>query len=315
MHYIGIDIGGTTIKGGMVTEEGTITYKSAIPTLADAPCSSLAKSIADFCIDIADKSGVPMEDVKSIGMGIPGTIDSENGVVLYTNNIDLKNAPIVAEFKKFIDKDVYIDNDANCAALGEFFALGGGKIKDFVAVTLGTGVGGGIIIGGKLFSGFGGGGGEIGHMVIDMGGEDCTCGRKGCWEAYASATALIRQARDAAMANKDSMLFKYMEQNDGRLNGEVIWNASKEGDATAKAVTDKYCEYVAQGVVNIINIFRPEVIAIGGGVSKAGDALLNPVKKYAAENHYGVGFSEPSEIVIAKLGNDAGIIGAAFLGK
>ena len=315
MYYIGIDIGGTTIKGGMVTEEGTIIYKSAIPTLADATCSSLAKSIADFCVDIADKAGVSMDDVKSVGMGIPGTIDSENGVVLYTNNIDLKNAPIVSEFKKFIDKAVYIDNDANCAALGEFFALGGGKIKDFVAVTLGTGVGGGIIINGKLFSGHGGEGGEIGHMVIDMGGEDCTCGRKGCWEAYASATALVRQAKTAAMADKNSKLFKYMEQNDGRLNGEIIWNASKEGDATAKAVTDKYCEYVAQGVVNIVNVFRPEVVAIGGGVSKAGDALLIPVKKYNDKYHYGAGYSKPSEIVIAKLGNDAGIIGAAFLGK
>ncbi len=315
MYYIGIDVGGTTIKGGVVTPNGDIIYKTSVLTDSKAGCSGLAKSIADLCGELATGAGIDMKDVISIGMGIPGTIDNRSGVVVYTNNIDLKNAPLVEEFQKHIAKDVYIDNDANCAALGEFFALGEEGIKDFVAVTLGTGVGSGIVIDGKLFSGCNGGGGEIGHMVIDMNGKKCSCGRCGCWEAYASATALVQQANKAAEEDKNSLLFKYKEQNGGALNGKLIWEASKNGDPSAKAVTDKYCEYVAQGVVNIVNIFRPEVIAIGGGVSRAGEELLSPVKDYVEKHHYGVGFSEPSKIVLAKLGNDAGIIGAAFLGR
>lgn len=315
MYYIGIDVGGTTIKGGIVTESAKIIYKSSIPTEPDAGYEKFAKSIADFCISLVEESGISMKDVHSVGMGIPGTVDNRTGTVVYTNNIDLKNAPVVSEFKKYLDKPVNIDNDANCAALGEYYALDDKSVKDFIAITLGTGVGGGIVIDGKLFSGFGGGGGELGHTVIDMDGEPCSCGRCGCWEAYASATALISQAHKKAEENPDSYLAKLREQNGGKLNAKLVWDASKAGDSDAKAVTDKYCVYVAQGVVNVVNIFRPQVIAIGGGVSRAGDALLENVKKFVGENHYGVGFSEPSDIVIAKLGNDAGIIGAAFLGR
>ena len=315
MYYIGIDIGGTTIKGGIVEKDGTIVYKSSIPTVPDAGCELFAKSVADFCVQLTKEANISMDSVISVGMGIPGTVEGKTGMVIYSNNIDLKNAPIVKEFQRYIDKPVYIDNDANCAALGEYFALNDSSIKDFVAVTLGTGVGGGIVIDGKLFSGFGGGGGELGHMVIAMDGEECTCGRCGCWEAYASATALVRQAQKAAKENPESLLFERIEENDGRANGKIVWDTAKDGDATAKDVTAKYALYVAQGVVNIVNIFRPEVIAIGGGVSRAGDALLEPVKKYVSEKHYGVGFSKPSDIVIAKLGNDAGIVGAAFLGR
>lgn len=314
MYRIGIDVGGTTIKGGIVRKDGTIICKSSVVTDANAGYKKFAKDIADFCLNLVKEAEISIDEIESVGMGIPGTVDAENGVVIYSNNIDLKDAPIVSEFKKYINKPVYADNDANCAALGEYFALGDNSIKDFVAVTLGTGVGGGIVIGGKLYSGYLGGGSEIGHMVINMNGEDCTCGRKGCWEAYASATALVRDAQKAAADNKDSLLWKMIQENDGKANGRIVWEASNKGDETARKVTDQYAIYVAEGIVNIVNIFRPEVIAIGGGVSRAGDALLVPVKEYVEKHYYGTGYCESGKIVIAQLGNEAGIVGAALLG-
>lgn len=314
-YYIGLDIGGTTVKGGVVTPDGTIIYKSSIPTNAKASCADFAKDLADFCVVLAKEAEVSMDSIKSVGMGIPGTVDTKNGIVIYANNINMENSPIVEEFKKHLNLDVSIDNDANCAALGEYSALSDKSIKDFVAVTLGTGVGSGIIMDGKIFSGVTTGGGEIGHMVIAMDGEPCTCGRKGCWEAYASATALAREAALAAQRNPDSLLAQLIKDNGGKPNGKIVWEASGKGDKTAVEVTDKFCEYVAQGVVNIVNIFRPQVVAIGGGVSMAGKALLEPVREYVNKYHYGAGVSVPSKIITAELGNDAGIVGAAFLGK
>ncbi len=315
MYYIGIDVGGTTIKGGIVAKDGTIIVKSSIPTEAKASYEEFAKSIADFCVYLTREAQMDMDEIESVGMGIPGTVDTNSGVVVYANNINLKRAPIREEFKKYIQKPIFMDNDANCAALSEYYSMGGEKIKDFAVVTLGTGVGGGIIVDGKLCSGFEGGGGEIGHMVLSMDGEDCTCGRKGCWEAYASATALVKQATEAANEDKSSALYKMMQENDGKLNGRMVWDASKAGDTTAKKVTDKYCMYVAQGITNIVNIFRPEIVVIGGGVSKVGDPLLEPVKDYVNKYYYGVGYSAPSRIEVASQGNDAGIIGAALLGR
>lgn len=315
MYYIGIDIGGTGIKAGIVKENGEIIHKSSIPTAKNSDCASLGKDIAALTESIVREAGISMDDVRSVGMGCPGSVDDKNGIVTYANNINLKNAPICAEVRKYIDKEVYINNDANCAALGEFFALNDKDVKDFIAVTLGTGVGSGIILDGKIFTGYNGAAGELGHTVLISGGEACTCGRRGCWEAYASATALIRDTERAAKANPDSVLRTLIEDNGGAANGKIPWDALDSGDRVAKEVTDRYISYVAEGIVDAINSFRPQVVAIGGGISRQGDRLLNPIREYVDKYSYGCEFIAPPKIVIAKLGNDAGIVGAAFLGR
>ena len=304
MYYIGIDIGGTGIKAGVVKENGEIICKKSIPTEAGADYTVLAKHIADLSLAVIDEAGVSLDEVKSIGMGSPGSID---------DNLNLHDAPLCAEVGKYINKPVYIGNDANCAALGEYFALNDDSITDFIAVTLGTGVGGGIVIDGKLFTGSNGVAGELGHMVTVVDGEDCSCGRKGCWEAYASATALIRNAERAAKANPSSLVAKMIAENGGKANGKIVWDAKDAGDSVSIAVIDEYIKHIAEGIVNLINIFQPQVIAIGGGVSVQGDNLLNPVKACVADRCYGT--LKTAELVMAKLGNDAGIVGAAFLGK
>jgi len=313
MYYVGVDIGGTEIKAGLVSEKAEIILKKSISTPKNADYTILAKSIAELVYTII--SDVTMAEVKSIGIGSPGSVDSKRGIVTYANNINLMNAPLLKEIRKYIDKEIYIDNDASCAALGEYFALNDDSVKDFIVVTLGTGVGSGIIMDGKIFSGHNGAAGELGHMVLFSGGEQCTCGRRGCWEAYASANALIRDTRRASKANPDSLLNKLIELNGGNVSGKIPWDALDAGDKTAKEVTDKYIFYVAEGIVNVINSFRPQVVAIGGGVSNQGERLLKPIREIVNKYSYGSEFIKPPKIVIAKYGNDAGILGAAFLGR
>lgn len=313
MYYIGIDIGGTGIKAGVVKENGEIICKSSIPTEASEDYTFLAKQIADLTVAIIEEAGISMDEVKSVGMGAPGTTDDKRGMVVYANNLNLNDAPLCEEVGKYINKPVYIGNDANCAALGEYFALNDESITDFIAITLGTGVGGGVVLGGKLYTGFNGAATELGHMVISVDGEDCSCGRKGCWEAYASATALIRDTERAGKANPDSLVAKMIAENGGKGSGKTAWEAMRAGDAVGKAVVDSYIEHIAEGVANLINIFRPQVLAIGGGISKEGDNLLKPVIEHLDGKCYGGVIV--TEIVMAKLGNDAGIVGAAFLGK
>ena len=315
MYYIGIDIGGTGIKAGVVAENGDIIYKDSIPTEAAADYTVIVKSMAELVNKVIADSGIDMDEVASIGMGCPGSIDDKNGIVTYSNNINFENAPLCEELKKYIDKPVYINNDANCAALGEYFAQNDDSVSDFVAITLGTGVGGGVVINKKLYTGSNGAAGELGHIVICKDGEQCSCGRKGCWEAYSSATALIRDTERAAKANPDSLLAKLVEENGGKANGKIPWDAMQSGDPAGKEVIDNYIENLSEGIANIANIFQPSTIAIGGGVSRQGDNLINPLKEALKGKIYGGDFMKTADIVTAKLGNDAGIIGAAFLGK
>ncbi len=313
MYYIGIDIGGTAIKGGLVNETGDILSKLSVPTDSTAGYVVLAKQIADLAFDVVKKAGVSMDEIVSVGMGAPGSVDDKNGLVLCAENLNINNAPLCKEVGKYINKPIYIGNDANCAALGEYYALNDESIKHFIAITLGTGVGSGIVIDGNLFTGCNGTGGEAGHMVIVEDGEKCSCGRKGCWEAYASATALIRDTERAAKANPDSVVAKLIKENGGKANGKIPWDATRAGDSVGKEVVDNYVNHICEGIVNLINIFQPQVIAIGGGISKEGNNLLNPVKDCIRERSYGN--LRDTDIVMAKLGNDAGIVGAAFLGK
>lgn len=314
MNYIGVDIGGTGIKAGIVDEKGTIIIKDSIETNVASGYEVIVKEMADLIEKVVKDSGISYDEIDSIGIGCPGSIDDREGVVTYSNNLKFENVPLCAELKKYINKPIYINNDANCAALGEFFALNDDSVENFIAITLGTGVGGGVIINKKLYTGFNGVAGELGHMVIVTDGNQCTCGRKGCWEAYASATALIKATGEKAEKYPDSLMVK-MIKDAGKVSGRTAWDAMRQGDKAGKEVVDEYVKYVSEGLINLVNIFQPSVIAIGGGISKEGDNLLIPVKNYMEGKTYASGLVKPVKIVMAQLGNDAGIIGAAFLGK
>lgn len=305
MVYVGIDLGGTNIAAGLVDENGKLIYKKSIPTGADRSAEEIIKDMADIALDIVNENGYVLEDVKSIGVGCPGSVDKENGILIYANNLPFSNTNIREEIQKYIDKPVFLENDANCAAWAEAKSGAAKGTKNSVTVTLGTGVGGGIVINGTVLDG------ELGHTVIKADGEQCTCGRKGCWEAYASATALIRQTKQAAEADKNSKLWEYRNK-DGKFNGVSAFNAAQAGDKTAQQVVDNYVKYIGIGIANIVNTFQPEVIAVGGGVSNQGESLLGPVREYIKGETYNIGIKS-WRVEKAVLGNDAGIIGAALL--
>lgn len=305
MYYIGIDLGGTNIAAGIVDENRKIICNDSKPTLSTRHYSEIVKDMADLCNELIEKAGLTVSDISGIGIGSPGTIDNKNGVVVYANNLGWYDIPLAAELKKYIDVPINIENDANAAAYGEFVECGG-DVDSFVAITLGTGVGGGVIIDRKIYRGFNGAGGELGHTVLIHGGEPCTCGNDGCWEAYASVTALIRQTKAAIASHPESLMAK-----DEKVSGRTAFNAAKAGDKAGLEVVDKYIEYVASGITNIINIFQPNILVIGGGISKEGDYLLNPIKEYAKKHSYCKAVAQ-TDIRIASLMNDAGIIGAAL---
>ena len=311
---IGIDLGGMTIKAGIVTEDGKILHKDAVPTGAKRHYTEILADMAKLAIKVCEDAGYSMDDITSIGIGSPGSCDAKNGVLIYANNINFNNVPVREEIQKYINKPVYLENDANVAAYAEYCVLGK-KMECFIAVTLGTGVGGGIIMNGKIFSGHNGAGGELGHTVIIKDGEACTCGRKGCWEAYASASALMAQTKQAIIDNKDSIMNDLIEGNLDNVNGKTAFDAAKQGDKAAMEVVKKYAEYVGVGIANMINIFQPEMLVIGGGVCNQGDNLLNPIREYCEKEIYSGGNKDGINLAIAKLGNDAGIIGAALLNE
>lgn len=313
--YIGVDLGGTATKIGIVDENGNIVAKGSVPTRAKDGYEIIVNDMAVLIKKLLSDNNIKAEDIKSIGIGAPGSIDNKKGVVIYSENIIMRNAPVCDEMRKHFDLPVYIDNDANCAALGEFYALDEKDIECFVAITLGTGVGSGIIINGKIYTGFNGVAGEFGHTTIDRNGVVCNCGRKGCWENYASATALIRETVKAADENPDSLLAKLISENDGKANGKIPFDAAKAGDEVGIKVVNEYIENISVGLVDVINILRPETIVIGGGISNEGESILKPIKDYVYDHAYAIECTEKTDIRIAKLRNDAGIIGAAFLGK
>ncbi len=310
--YIGIDLGGTNIAVGLVGDDGKLLKSVSTPTLSERDYTEIVNDMAKLVRGILSITGHTIDDIDGIGIGNPGTVDNENGIILYSNNLGWENANVREELNKYFDVPVNIENDANAAAFGEY-SLYADKIKDFVFVTLGTGVGGGIIIDGKIYRGFNGAGAELGHTTLVHNGVRCTCGKKGCWEAYGSVTALIRQTRDAIAENPGSLMAKIYKDT-GVVNGRTAFDAAKAGDEAGKKVVDKYLEYVADGIVSMINIFAPEALMIGGGISKEGDYLLEPIKKFCAENVFCKNIRQ-TEIKIATLNNDAGIIGAAMACK
>ena len=308
--YIGIDLGGTNIAVGLVDETPRVVASLSRPTNSQRPYQEIVKDMAELCREVTESSGYTMNDIKGIGVGNPGTVDNDKGEIIYANNLDWYHVPLVEELKKYYPNiPIGTENDANAAAYGEYIANGNGA-KSFIAVTLGTGVGGGIILDGKIYSGFNKSGGEIGHIGLVYDGEPCTCGKNGCWEAYASVTALIRQTAAAIEKNPDGLMAKLAEKR-GKVSGRTSFAAAKEGDKQAQEVVAQYLKYVAEGIVSVINIFQPEVLVIGGGISREGDYLLNPIKEYINKYVYCKDVKQ-TEIKIATLYNDAGIIGAAL---
>lgn len=310
--YIGIDLGGTNIAAGIVTDNGEIVKQASTPTLSGRPIEEVVEDMITLVNGLMDDYGITISDIKAIGIGSPGSIDHKNGVVVYSNNLKMNNFPMADALNKAFGVPVKVDNDANCAAMGEYMVNGNGS-ENYIFVTLGTGVGGGVIANGKMLRGFNGAGGEVGHMTLIDGGEPCTCGHKGCWETYASVTALIRQTKQAMEKDPDSLMHEIV-QREGKVSGRTAFEAAKAGDKTANDVVDAYRHYVAEGIVSLINIFQPEVVAVGGGISKEGEYLLAPVRKYIDETGYNK-YMEKTKIVTAELFNDAGIIGAAMMAK
>ena len=306
--YIGIDVGGTNLKAGLVDTSGQILAVVRTP-LHFQSAEALAETLASLALDAVEKAGQTVSAVESVGIGIPGAVS--DGTVLYTANIPMRDVPLEKLFRRHLDLPVFLGNDADCAAVGEYL-LGAGKgTRDFLVITLGTGIGGGLILGGKLQSGMGCGG-EVGHMVIERNGIPCSCGRRGCWEAYASATGLVRMAQEAMKAHPESLLHP-LSQPSG-LEGRTVFEAAEAGDPTALELCDTYVSYLAEGLTNLINILHPEVAAIGGGIAAAPEKfLLSPLREFIKQNCFGRHAGRVPEIVTAALGNHAGIVGAALL--
>ena len=316
MYNIGVDLGGTNIAIGIVDENYKIVLKDKVPTRTERPTSEIIDDMANLCVSLVERLNITFDDIGYAGIAAPGSIDPVNGVVRYANNINMSDYPIAEELKKRIPlKKVYVENDANAAALAEAKAGAGKGLNDVIMITLGTGVGGGIVIGGKLYSGFNYAGAELGHTVIEANGRACTCGRKGCFEAYSSATGLINMTKEKLAETKDTVMWEMGGGDINNTSGRTAFDASRKGDKAGQEVVDMYISYLACGLANMINIFQPEVLCIGGGVCGEGDYLLNPLKELIKANTYGYERQERNtELKIAELGNDAGIIGAASLG-
>ncbi len=315
MYYAGIDLGGTNIATGIVNEKNEIVAKVSVKTLKERPAEEVIKDMYNSVAMACEKAGISVDDIESIGIGAPGTIDPKNGIVLYSNNFGWENVMLFDILKKYTNKPLYVSNDANCGALGEFIAGGAKGCENAVVITVGTGVGGGIIINGKILEGFNGAGGEFGHSILIKDGEPCTCGRKGCLEAYASVTALINQTK-AKMKQFPNSLMNKLAQEDGKVNGKTAFAAAKKGDTAAQEVVDTFLSYLAEGIVNAINIFQPDVVLIGGGISNEGDYILNPLREFADKYSYASKqLKNKTQIRRATLSNDAGIVGAAMLWK
>ncbi len=318
MYRIGVDLGGTNIAAGIVNAEGVILSRASIPTGAQRPADEIVADMAALCHSLINEANISIEEIEAVGIATPGVANHDTGVVEYANNLPFRHFPLAEKFKAgFPAPTVSIENDANAAAWGEAKVGAAKGSGSSIMITLGTGVGGGIVIDDKIYSGFNYAGAELGHIVIVCGGRQCSCGRKGCWEAYSSATALIKMTEEkiaeCEAAGRKTMMSE-MAAERGKVSGRTSFDAMRAGDEAAKEVVDSYINYLACGIANIINIFQPEVLSIGGGIANEKDNLLLPLIPLVRAETYGTSIVSVPEIRIATLGNDAGIIGAALLG-
>jgi len=302
---VGIDLGGTNIAAGIVDSDGRIVCKGSAPTPKGAAYTEVVSAMAELVKSIVKNAGYSQKDILSVGIGCPGFINREKGEIVFASNLGFKNAPIAAEFKKYIDVPVSLENDADAAALGEYKIVGESS-ESLVFVTLGTGVGSGIVIDGKIYRGSFGEGAELGHIMLRPDGEKCTCGRSGCYERYASAAALVRQTKAAIAAHPETLM-----ANETEITGRTAFDFERKGDATAAAVVEKYISYVAEGLMDVMMLLRPKTIVIGGGISNEGEPFVARIREHIAKNMSSEELHK-TEITVAKLRADAGIIGAAM---
>lgn len=315
MYKLGIDLGGTNIVAGVVDKKYKIVAKASCKTAVPRPESEICDSMAEVAKKAVEKAKLTMDDIESVGIGVPGAVNPKTGVIEYSANLFFHNWEVVEMMEERLGKKVHIENDANAAALGEYLAGSAKGARNAVAITLGTGVGGGIIIDGKIYSGSNFAGAELGHMVIVKDGKECACGRRGCWETYASATGLINLTKQKILSEKleFSYMLKLCDGDINKVNGRTAFDAMRDGDPTAKSVVEEYISYLSCGLVNIINIFQPDILCIGGGISNEGENLLGPVRSYVERERYTKHNDKQTVICKCTLGNDAGIIGAAYL--
>ena len=312
-YYIGIDLGGTNIKVGVVSAQGRILAECSTKTLPERPYQELVKDMSLCISHILQQTGLTADDIVSVGIGIPGVADQHTGSVIFCTNLGWRDVPLREELQKYIPKPVYIDNDATVAGYAESISGVSRGCSCSVFLTLGTGLGAGIIINGRPWSGAHGVGSEIGHMTMVVDGVPCTCGNDGCVERYCSATAIIRMAKQACLGYPDCDMMQRVKGDMNRINAKTVIDSAKAGDPVAMRVFDRYCKYLAIAVNNITAFLDPEMIVLGGGVSTAGDFLLNNVRNQLPR--YLMYKTLPSpELCLAQLGNEAGIIGAALLG-
>lgn len=315
-YSIGVDLGGTNIAVGIVDEHDSIIKKGSVPTLAQRGPVPIVQDMAALCKKLLSECGISPQEAEGAGIACPGTVNPKTGIVEYANNIKFIDFPLrdlFAEDMGIPPEKIAIGNDANLAALGEAVAGAAKGTSSSIMITLGTGVGGGVILDGKILTGCAYGGAELGHMVIEYGGRPCSCGRKGCFEAYSSATALIKMTKEAFEAESDTLMHEMCAGDVARVGGKTAFAAMKKGDKAAAKVVDTYIRYLACGIANLINIFQPEVLTIGGGISGEGDALILPLKEKLSCEIYSKDGTLKTDIRKAELGNDAGIIGAAAL--
>ncbi len=312
-YFIGVELGVKNLIVGVVDKYGRLLRKEVQPTQKERHYTEIVKDISKLIFNVLEKEGIELKAVKYIGVGCPGTPNVKAGTIVRNYTLNFHNTPIKSELEKYINLPVIVENDANCAALAESVTGAAEDIDYSVLIRIGTGIGGGIIINNKIYSGFNYAGAELGHMVISLNGEKCTCGRNGCWEAYASATALIKQIKSAAEKNRDSSINKLIDGDYSKITEAIVFEAAKKGDQTAKDVIGQYLIYLAEGIVNIINILEPEVIIVGGEVSKEGEALLKPLKELVYSRVYCQEVRRP-EFKTAQMGSASVVIGAAMLG-
>lgn len=312
MFAIGVDIGGTSIKGASISLKGEVGKVFSLPVNKGDTQEETTNQLIASINKYIEEQGFDKKEILGIGIGIPGVSDTKAGVVTYSNNLQWYELPIVKMIEEGTGLPVRITNDANAAALGEAKFGAGKKFKNILTVAIGTGVGGGIIIDGKLYEGNSGKGAEIGHMVVEVDGILCTCGRLGCLESYASATALIRMTKEAMEKHPESKLHEVVKKF-GKVDARAAFEAERMGDEAGHEVVETYIKYLGEGLLNYFNIFRPEAVVMTGGVSNEGEYLFKRLREYSRVRYHGFRGTPEVLIIPSELGYDAGKIGAASL--
>lgn len=311
-YCIGVDLGGTNIAVGLIDlDTKRIVDKHSVKTNAPRPCVDICKDIGAVCLELCSRAGIAMEDILWVGLATPGIV--KDGVVISAVNLGWENDDLASILTSITARPTYVANDANAAAYAEAIWGSGAGEDSLVAVTLGTGVGGGIVLDGKIWEGINGFAAELGHVVVDVNGRFCGCGQRGCLEAYCSATALVSETKRLMKLYPDSLMWQISAENQGKVNGMTAFIGKRRGDVAATQVVDDFINYLAIGIANFINIFQPAVVCVGGGISGEGENLMAPVRERLKRISFGTKDSR-TKVVAATFRNDAGIIGAGLLG-